>query len=72
MFPLLYATMTIASTRAAERLRTTARRAAGERGGVSIEAVAITVGLLLIAGVVLGAMNAFVESESARILSPNG
>lgn len=71
MFPLLYATLTVASTRAADRVRQAVRRAAGERGGVSIEAVAITVGLLVIAGVVLAAMNTFVENETGRILSPN-
>ncbi|GAB4086357.1 hypothetical protein GCM10028784_29870 [Myceligenerans cantabricum] len=71
MFPLLYATLTLASTHAAERVHQAVRRAAGERGGVSIEAVAITVGLLVIAGVVLAAMNTFVEAETGRILSPN-
>jgi hypothetical protein len=68
----LWATLTVATKTFADRLAPQRAGRDPEAGGITLEGVSWAVAVLVLAGIVIGVLTSFVESESAKIISPNG
>ena len=72
----LYATVQVAQIMLLDRLSTPPPNRHDQRdpeaGGFTLEVVSWGVALLALVGIVVAAVKQFAESESAKIISPNG
>lgn len=66
----LWTTLLVAYTTVQDRYRAASRE--DNEAGYTTETVVFTVALLVLAGIVIAAITAFVNGEITKIVSPNG